>query len=1222
MKLLTIRLQNLNALAGTWFIDLSDPAFMNDGLFAITGPTGSGKTTLLDAICLALYGQTPRIGKAPGDEVMTRGTGQCLAEVTFETGGIRYRARWSQHRARGRGDGRLQAAQHELSRLGPDGESGEILNQVSSDTPKVVAQHTGLGFGQFTRAILLAQGQFAAFLNARGAERAPMLEYLTSTDVYSHLSIAAHERHKAEQQVLTQAEGGLSGIELLDDEARRSLEQQLEWLQQASAKQTEERVQTEAALAWRARCRELRTALTELTAQQELLAKADVQAEPDRQRLNLDESARLLEPAYARLDQTRRQLAVLRTDLEAREGALPELAAEVERTGAALQEATDALHAARRERTERQDLLTALRQLDARLGDARRRAVEQSRTAELAESRRDAARRALEEASTARLTEETALETTRTRQSALAVDARAVQAWPEWRAWFGALEDALSQAEERTRQAHVAQEGIVGLRHEHEGTASAASRAEQNLEQVRQRERETAERMRTLLEDQTLEAWQRSRLEASSRRSFVHERVDAWQRAQENRDRIEATKRQREEATMAATKAREAARLASHERDTADAALRALEETQRLNDRAAGYEEARHALEDGHPCPLCGSPEHPWASGMPLKHEGHLQAMQLARQERDDLDHALQEALQLASREEARRDGCVADLAEREHAQMAHEAALRDLDESPEDPGRLAALVAEHAVLAEALRRHARIEQEVSPLEDEATRILQEQNDLEAGIEGLRREEGDARTRLALAEAGLSTLLQRAGEAKQQAEERRAQLQAALEPHGWSLASGHPVEVFARIEQAVKDWQALEEDLRAGEQRLVSLELEVAGREVETREATVACERALADAAGASRNVDELAAERKTLGGDMEPEAESRRLDAQVLDHETTEFRLRDTHTQARSELLTASENARTLEDNAQALEREAKALADAFTEQLASADFGDEASWQAALLEPETRTRLQQEADARARALREVAALRQDRAEALATAEAERLSDRDEETLQAEQARIANTMETTLVEVGQVRNRLQTDDAARARHAEQAERIARQRQVVARWARLNHLIGSADGQKFRNFAQTQTLKVLLQHANRQLRDLTDRYVLLPDPEAPLDFLVADAYQGGTIRSTQNLSGGESFLVSLALALGLSRMASRHVRLDSLFLDEGFGTLDEETLHSALNALASLRHEGKLIGVISHVPALKDRMGTRIVVTPVRGGHSRLSGPGIKRLES
>ena len=163
-------------------------------------------------------------------------------------------------------------------------------------------------------------------------------------------------------------------------------------------------------------------------------------------------------------------------------------------------------------------------------------------------------------------------------------------------------------------------------------------------------------------------------------------------------------------------------------------------------------------------------------------------------------------------------------------------------------------------------------------------------------------------------------------------------------------------------------------------------------------------------------------------------------------------------------------------------------------------------------------------------------------------------------------------------------------------------------------------MIGSTDGKKYRNFAQGLTFEMMIGHANRQLQKMTDRYLLARDDSQPLELNVVDNYQAGEIRSTKNLSGRESFIVSLSLALGLSHMASKNVRVDSLFLDEGFGTLDEEALDTALETLAGLQQDGKLIGVISHVPALKERISTQIQVTPQTGGRSQISGPGCGRL--
>jgi exonuclease SbcC len=203
---------------------------------------------------------------------------------------------------------------------------------------------------------------------------------------------------------------------------------------------------------------------------------------------------------------------------------------------------------------------------------------------------------------------------------------------------------------------------------------------------------------------------------------------------------------------------------------------------------------------------------------------------------------------------------------------------------------------------------------------------------------------------------------------------------------------------------------------------------------------------------------------------------------------------------------------------------------------------------------------------------------------------------------------------------LGAIEQRLQQHTEQLQRHQSRLQAIEIQKRECERWERLHTLIGSGDGKKFRNFAQGLTFELMVAHANRQLQKMSDRYILVRDSTEPLELNVIDNYQAGEIRSTKNLSGGESFIASLALSLGLSSMASRNVRVDSLFLDEGFGTLDEDALETALETLSGLQQDGKLIGIISHVPALKERIGTQIQVEAASSGRSRLSGPGCRRI--
>ena len=188
----------------------------------------------------------------------------------------------------------------------------------------------------------------------------------------------------------------------------------------------------------------------------------------------------------------------------------------------------------------------------------------------------------------------------------------------------------------------------------------------------------------------------------------------------------------------------------------------------------------------------------------------------------------------------------------------------------------------------------------------------------------------------------------------------------------------------------------------------------------------------------------------------------------------------------------------------------------------------------------------------------------------------------------------------------------LARDAENRRLHAERGAELAAESERLGVWRRLHTLIGSADGGKFRTFAQGLSLDALLRRANRHLAKLTDRYLLLRDTSKQLELVIEDLHQAGARRPMESLSGGESFLASLALALGLSDLAGRNVRIDSLFIDEGFGTLDADTLDTALCALESLRQADKTIGVISHVGLLKERIGTQINVEKTESGLSRI----------
>jgi len=295
--------------------------------------------------------------------------------------------------------------------------------------------------------------------------------------------------------------------------------------------------------------------------------------------------------------------------------------------------------------------------------------------------------------------------------------------------------------------------------------------------------------------------------------------------------------------------------------------------------------------------------------------------------------------------------------------------------------------------------------------------------------------------------------------------------------------------------------------------------------------------------------------------------------------------------------------------------------LQETFAARLTQSGFADEAGFTAACLPEEERRRLAQRAQQLADEKTMLDTRQKDKTIALQAEQLKSMTDQPRDFHDQVLAQLITRQQVLQQEIGGLRQKLADNENSKQKQQEQLQVIEAQKRECARWDLLHGLIGSADGKKYRNFAQGLTFEVMIRHANRQLQKLSDRYLLIRDPVRPLELNVIDNYQAGEIRSTKNLSGGESFLISLSLALGLSRMVSRNIRVDSLFLDEGFGTLDEEALDTALETLAHLQQEGKLIGIISHVTVLQERISTRIQVIPRSGGRSVLAGPGCRHCQ-
>ncbi|HVH99794.1 MAG TPA: AAA family ATPase, partial [Enhygromyxa sp.] len=381
MKILAVRGKNLASLSGHFEVDFSKPPLDRAGLIAITGPTGAGKTTLLDAMCLALFDRTPRFANRGGvviggqdDDptvglrtsdvrgILRHGASEGWAEVDFL--GIderRWRARWEVRRARGKSEGRLQHQQMALL----DPITGRTLvGDRKGDVLAAIEARLGLDFDQFRRSVLLAQGEFAAFLEASGGERAELLERMTGTGLYRQLGRAAFERAKQAEAELELIRREHATLHILPDDARAQLEATIATRRASAAELDRSRNQAEAALRWYGREAELVEALAAARAHalQDGRAQADL-AELERLLARVERVAGIRERMVAR-ERSEAELGERSADLEFSRGDLAQIDAQLLELRSRLEQLDQARARARERRRRLAPEIDRARELD------------------------------------------------------------------------------------------------------------------------------------------------------------------------------------------------------------------------------------------------------------------------------------------------------------------------------------------------------------------------------------------------------------------------------------------------------------------------------------------------------------------------------------------------------------------------------------------------------------------------------------------------------------------------------------------------------------------------------------------------------------------------------------------------------------------------------------------------------------------------------------------
>lgn len=1220
MQILKLSFENINSLKGAWTIDFQAPDFRS-GIFAIVGPTGSGKTTILDAICLALYGHTPRIGSITqnANEVMNRDCDSCRSSLEFQTLSGRYRATWSQKK------------QKNFDKTGKYGQVVSTMEKFEdgcwipiTDGSKVTSKKQevqkiiGLSFDQFKRSVMLSQGDFAAFLKSKPNEKAQTLEQITGTQIYSLLSTKVYDLAEEQKKLFEDKQREVELSPVLDDAVVLTKQEQLKGITE-EAKVLETQIsKIEKESRWISETAELRNQFLRVKAELEHLKENRNEFFRKENVVRLAEHAQNILPIFNTLidKQSLREDSI--KEKSAAENELVNATKSLKEKDFNFKAAEEALNNENLQKPKKLALFSQIESLDAEISPL----IKSSRLAQEEKIK---------------LENETA--DCKDHLNKAKEDIRKLEEDREKRD-LERKEDIkgafLYQRKDELRDCKITAETLSAALADAEGKADKASETvksqEKEAEALRIRKekiasvieadkvllKEAEKRLSEILDGKTLDELTQEQLSFSEQIPLLEAVKSALKAVCDQKEEIV-----RQEDVMQ----RDSAELDnwSSKKEGYEKEIQSLTSRQEELEALVQIDEltkVRAELKEGEPCPVCGSLEHPFAANLPPEVATAKERLAVVKEESTDLQKNQKEADRkidvlkdriLVSEKRLKELRKNLDLAEEELTLKCGRAGLTR--EGVTEEAAAVLITKKESLLIDIKKR-------IAKARDAESKAAAAKEKIAGTTEELHRAEmvfSNAQTKF---ESAKSLLAQaQTGREKARTELEQFWRKTAKE-YGSVITDGelfaHNPELFKRWIAKAAKYEELLESCREIENSLAIKKGTLPGL-VESVERLEKSSREKSDqAAELQTELKTKQLQRDKLFGTKLVEIERKAYERLLSQLAEAKDQAYENLSKARSVQAAAEQRLKTAEQRSAEAEKNLLSAKTEWTDALKKEKFESEEDWRRARLDSEAINALHKEITDYKAQSRSAADRFSEADKKLAEKESQKLTDKSLEVLEAEKREASAEKEKLLEQKGELQKELKTDEEARIKRAGIEDELKKLKHQVAVWDRLNTLVGSSSGDKYRRYVQSLVLLTLLKNANVELTKLHSRYRLAKGG-GDMEIKVIDSDLADQERPTDNLSGGETFIVSLALALGLAQMASNNVRIDSLFLDEGFGTLDDDSLEKALNALSSLNAQGKTVGLISHVDQIKERIPSKIVVKrSAQPGVSRLEGAGVK----